>query len=156
MAGARHAFDELLDDVGIHAAQGQIIEEKERLGAEREDVVDAVIDQIGAHGGVHAHGRGDFELGADAIGAGDQHGLAPALQVEGEQRAERADAAEHAARKGARGHAANPFLGLIGAGDIHAGIGIAHANLISVTVSCWHFPGASADANRAIAIARWR
>ena len=127
MAGARHAFDELLDDVGIDAAQGQIIEKKQRLGAQRENVVDAVIDQIGAHGGVHAHGRGNLELGADAVGAGDQHGLAPALDVERKEGAEGADAAEDAAREGARGHAANPFLGLFGAGDIHAGIGVAHS-----------------------------
>ena len=79
MAGARHAFDELFDDVGIDAAHGEIVEEEERLGAEGEDVVDAVIDQIGADGGVDAGGGGDLQLGADAIGAGDQHGFAPAL-----------------------------------------------------------------------------
>ena len=149
MAGARHAFDELLDDVGIDAPEGQIIEEKERLGAEREDVVDAVIDQVGAHGGVHAHGDGNLEFGAGTIGAGDQDGLAPALQVEGKQSAKGADAAQHIAREGARGHAANPFLGLLGAVDIHAGIGIAHANLHSpVAVSAGTSVALSADANQ--------
>ena len=46
MAGAGHALDQLLDDVGIHAAHRQIIEKKQRLGAQGENVVHAVIHEI--------------------------------------------------------------------------------------------------------------
>ena len=131
VAGAGHAFDELLDDVGIDAAHGQVVEEEERLGAQGENVVDAVIDEVGADGGVDAGGGGDFQLGADAIGAGNQHGLSPALQVQSEERAEGADAAEDAARKSARGHAADALFGLVRARNIHTGIGVAHAEAFS-------------------------
>ena len=126
MAGAGDAVDELFDDVGIHAAEGQIVEKEERLGAEGEDVVDAVINEIAAHGGVDAHGRGDFQLAADAVGAGNEHRLVPALYIQGKQAAEGSDAADDPAREGTRSHAANPFLGLFRARDIHAGFGIAH------------------------------
>ena len=44
VARAGDAVNELFDDVGIHAAERQVVEEKERLGAERENVVDAMID----------------------------------------------------------------------------------------------------------------
>ena len=96
MAGAGHAFDDLFDDVGVELAHGQIVEEEQRLGAQGQNVIDAVIDEVGANGGVDADGGGDFQFGADAIGARDQHGLAPALQVEGEKGAKGADAAEDA------------------------------------------------------------
>jgi hypothetical protein len=39
---------------------------------------------------VHAHGEGDLQFGAHAVGARDQHRLAPALAVELEERPERA------------------------------------------------------------------
>jgi len=44
---------------------------------------------------VHTGGHRDFELGAHAIGARDQHRLFPFFGVHGEQRAETADAAEN-------------------------------------------------------------
>ena len=37
--------------------------------------------------------HGDFQLGADAVGAGNEHGVAPAFAVELKERAEPADAA---------------------------------------------------------------
>src|SRR3712207_8819374 len=42
-----------------------------------------------------AHGEGDLQLRADAIDAGDQHRVAQALEVGGEETAEAADLAEH-------------------------------------------------------------
>ena len=59
---------------GSSFAHGEVIEEKKRLGALREDVVDAMIEDVGADGGMDARGEGDFQFGADAIGAGDQNG----------------------------------------------------------------------------------
>ena len=101
-AGARHSFDELCDHVAIEAAHGQVIEKEERFGAEREDVVYAVIDQVGANRGVLAGDRCNFQLGAHAIGAGDQDGFAPALHIQREEGAERADSAHYAACESAR------------------------------------------------------
>src|SRR5438132_5818053 len=73
-----------------------------------------------------ARGRGDFQLCTHAVCTGDEHRLTPALDIQGKEPAEGADAAHHAAREGTRGHAADTFLGLFGARDIHAGFGIAH------------------------------
>ena len=41
-------LDDLLGDVRRQPAGRQIVEEEQRLGALHEDVVDAVIDEIGA------------------------------------------------------------------------------------------------------------
>ena len=92
-AGTAHAFDKLLDHLRLELAHREIVEEKQRLGALHEDVVDAVIDEVAADGGVHAHGHGHFEFRAHAIGAGDQHRLFPFLVVESKERAKAADAA---------------------------------------------------------------
>jgi len=58
------------------------------------------------------HGHGDFELGANAIRAGDEHGLFPLFAVEREERAETADAAENAGGEGAAGMVADALLGV--------------------------------------------
>ncbi len=125
-ARAAHALDELLDDVGLELAHGEIVEEKERLGALDENVVDAVIDEIAADGGVDAHGHGDFEFGADAIGAGDQHGLSPFFAIEGKERAEAANAAENARSESMAGVMPDALLGFLSDGDIDTGIGVFH------------------------------
>ncbi len=125
VAGARHSLDQLLDHVGIHFRHRQVIEKEERLGAEREDVVDAVIHQVRADRGVNVHGHGDFQFGAHAIGAGDQHRLFPFF-IQRKQSAERTDAADHAARKRARCQAPDALLGLIRKRNIHTCFGVVH------------------------------
>ena len=47
LRGAAHAFDKLLDHSRIELAHRHIVEEEERLGALRENVVDAVINDVG-------------------------------------------------------------------------------------------------------------
>src|SRR6266850_190882 len=59
-AGAAHAFDELLDDLWIELAHGEIVEKKKWLRAMHKNVIDAVIDEVAADGGVDAHGHGNF------------------------------------------------------------------------------------------------
>ena len=61
---------------GIVAAHGDVIEEEQRLGAGTEAVVDGHGDQVDADGRVPAGGEGQLELGADAVGRGDQHRVA--------------------------------------------------------------------------------
>src|SRR5260370_8096932 len=53
-AGPTHAIHQLLDDVGVKLAHGQVIEKKKRLGTLHQNVVDAMIDEVAAHGGMHA------------------------------------------------------------------------------------------------------
>ena len=85
---------------GPQLARADVIQKEKRLRAQHGDVVDAMIDKILADGVVAVHGEGDFELGAHAVGAGDQDGLAEFFGVEGEQSAEAADFAQHLAAVG--------------------------------------------------------
>src|SRR5207249_7124655 len=77
-------------------------------------------------GRVYAHSHGDLELCADAVRAGDQHGLFPLFPVEREERAEAADAAEHTGSERAAGMVADSLLGVLGDGDVDSGIGVFH------------------------------
>ena len=52
-----------------------------RRSAVAEDVVHAHGDGVDADGVVFFEGEGDFEFGADAVGAGDEDGVAVAAQV---------------------------------------------------------------------------
>ena len=49
-AALGHAFDELLDVIGIELADRDVVEEEERLGALAHDVVDAHGDEVDADG----------------------------------------------------------------------------------------------------------
>src|SRR5271165_4041987 len=93
-ARAAHAFDELLDHRRIEFPHGEVVEKEKRRRALNKNVVYAMIDEIAAHGGVHAHGHGDFEFRADTVGARNKNRLFPLFVVEGEERAETADTAE--------------------------------------------------------------
>ena len=100
-AAARDAGDDLLGDRRRQPPGRQVVEKEQRLGALHQDVVDAVVDQIGADGVVPAGHERDLELGADAVGARDQHRLLVAIAIETEEPAERSDLRQHAGREGA-------------------------------------------------------
>ena len=72
LVDAGHDVGDLL---GLHLADHQVVEEEERDGAAGRDVVDAHRDKVDADGAELAHGAGDLDLGADAVGAGDEHGV---------------------------------------------------------------------------------
>ena len=69
-AAVGDAFDDVGGDFGFEFAAGEVVEEVLRRGAVAEDVVDA-----------HGEGEGDFQLGADAVGAGNEDGVPVAAQV---------------------------------------------------------------------------
>ena len=74
-AGAGEPLDHLHRDGGLEPAGRQVVEKEERPRALDEDVVDAVVDEIDADGAVDARHEGDAQLGADAVGARDEHGI---------------------------------------------------------------------------------
>ena len=88
------ALDQLLDVVGVEAADRDVVEEEQRLGALAHEVVDAHGHEVDADGVEAADRLGDQRLGADAVGGRHEHRLAVAGQVEGEQAAEAADVAD--------------------------------------------------------------
>ena len=72
-AGRGETLDDLHRDVGVEPAGREIVEKEERLRALHQDVVDAVVDEIDADRRVHAGHERDAQLGADAVGARDEH-----------------------------------------------------------------------------------
>ena len=68
--------DELLKAMRIEPLGSHVIEEEKGLRAEDGDVVDAMVDQVLADSVVAIHEHGDLQLGADAVDAGHENGLA--------------------------------------------------------------------------------
>ncbi len=114
------------DDLGhmllAQLADGDVVQEEQRLGAAGEDVVHAHGHQVDAHGAVLAGELGDLELRAHAVGARNQQRLFHILRRgDAEQPAEPADVAHDLRTVGGmhglldRVDRAGPF------GDIDAG-----------------------------------
>ena len=123
-AGARKALDDVGEHVRLQFAGAEVIEEKQRLGAQHGDVVDAMIHEVGADGVVPVHREGDFELGADAVHGRHEHRLAVFFQVEREQAAEAADLAEHLAAMRGGEQLRQGGLDLVAQINVHARAGV--------------------------------
>ena len=126
--GAAHAIENLFDHARVDAAHGEIVEEKKWRGSLRENVVDAVIENVRADRGMNAHRRGDFQFRANAVGARDQHGIAPALGVEVIEGAKTADGRKYGAIKRSASKMADALLGFFRAGNVDSGISVTHGN----------------------------
>ncbi len=125
-ARRREAFHDLHCDVGIESAGGEIVEKEERLRALDEDVVGAVIDEIDTDCRVDAGHERQAQLGADAIGARDQHRIIDSGRTELEEAAEGANLRQHARREclsRQRADAAHDFIASI---DVDAGLLVIH------------------------------
>ncbi len=91
----RKTGQNLIENLRLKAFRADVIEKEERSRAQHRDVVDAVVYEVGADRVVAIHRERDLQLGADAIHARDQHRLAHAGEVRGEEPAEAADFPEH-------------------------------------------------------------
>ncbi len=95
LAALADAGDDLRHLLGFQLADGDVVEEEQRLGAGREDVVGAHGHQVDAHRVVLAEHLGDLELGAHAVGAAHEQRIGHVLRRrDGEQAAETADVAD--------------------------------------------------------------
>ena len=68
-----HALDDLSDLLGDIAAAGDVIQKDQGLCTGADHVVDAHCHAVDADGVVLIQQHGDAQLGAHAVGAGDQH-----------------------------------------------------------------------------------
>jgi hypothetical protein len=123
LAGFGDAFDHFLRHLGFELAGSEVVHEKHGRSALHHDVVDAMIDQVGAHGVVDLHLEGDLQLGAHAVDARHQHRIEIGFG-DGEQASEAADLAQNSLGEGFVGEVLDALLGAIGAIDAHARIGI--------------------------------
>ena len=123
-AALRHAGDDvcyLLRDV---LADGNVVQEENGLGAAADDVVDAHGHAVDAHGVVLVQQLGDAQLGAHAVGAGDQHRLFHTGKVRGEESAEASNVGDHAGDQRALHVLAHELDALIACFNINAGGGV--------------------------------
>ena len=120
-------------------AGGEIVEEEQRLGALHHQVVDAHRDQVDADGVVQAGLDRELQLGADAVGGGDQDRVGEAGRLQVEQRAEAAQAAQHAGPRGGARQRLDRLDQRIAGIDIDAGRAIGQAIALG-----WR-PAAAAD-----------
>ena len=84
-----------------------------------------MIHQVGAHGVMDFHFKSDLKFGAHAIHAGDQHGV-QVLLIHRKQAAETSNLAQHTFGESFMGEILDALLGLVGAIDVHASIGIGY------------------------------
>ena len=89
-AALRHAAHDLGDFLRHVFAAGDVIQEKQGLRAHADDVVDAHGHGVDADGIVLVHEDGQLDLGAAAVGAGDQNRLLHPGDVQAEAAAEAA------------------------------------------------------------------
>src|SRR5512145_957085 len=108
LAASGDAFDDGSGDGAIELSTSKVIQKKERLGALHEHIVHAHRHEVDAYGVVPPERECELELGADAVGARHQHGLAVILR-DLAQRAEPADAGEHFRPQGAPGERLDGF-----------------------------------------------
>jgi hypothetical protein len=102
LAAIDHSFHQLFRQGRVVLRHREVVEEDEWLRSAAEAVVDRHGDEVDADGVELVHERGHLEFGADAVGACDQDrfavtaGKEPAIDVEGEQAGEAAEAVEDA------------------------------------------------------------
>jgi hypothetical protein len=105
-------------------AGGEVVEEEQGRGTLYGDVVDAVIDEVGADGVVDAEFEGDLELGTNAVCARDQHRLREFFEIEREEAAEAADLGEHVLVECFAREHFDALLGAVAGRDVDACRGI--------------------------------
>jgi hypothetical protein len=125
-AGCGDAGNHFLDHLGRKTPGGEVVEKKQGRRALHGNVVDAVVDQVRADGVVDAQLESQLELGADAVGARNQHRIGKALEIEHKQAAEAAYAAQHSFGRRGFCERLDALLGAFAGGDIDAcsGVGV--------------------------------
>ena len=127
LAAAGHPADDLLHLVGHELLHGQVVEEEDGAGAHGEHVVGAHGHQVDADGVELARLLSHQQLGAHAVGGGDQNGLLHLGHlIEGGEAPQRAQDPGDTGLFHQRGDAAH---GLLTGGDVHPGGGVGQAAL---------------------------
>src|SRR5207237_2032634 len=93
--GLGKSTQHLRENARLQLFRADIVEKKKRPCAENGDVIDTVIHQIGTDGVVFVRGEGDFQLGADAVDARDQHRFTHPAEIRREQPTEPSDFSQH-------------------------------------------------------------
>ena len=127
-AGLHAALGNAGDDgshlLGDILADGDVVKEEQGLCTAADDIVDAHGNAVDTDGVMLVHQHGKAQLGAHAVGAGDQHRLGHAGHIGGEEAAETADVGHNTGNMGALDISAHKLHALVAGGNVHAGGGI--------------------------------
>ena len=93
------------------------------------DVIDTMIDEVGAYCVVDVEFECDFEFRADAVGAGDENGVLVFRGIELEEAAEAADVSEDLLGEGLLGQVLDALFGAVSGGDVDARVCIGDGSL---------------------------
>ena len=127
LAAVGHTLDDLCHVLGLDVADGNVVQEEQRLGARSQNVVDAHSNQVLAHRLVTVHDLGEHELGAHAVGTANQNRVFHILKRGSREQATKAtDAADDLGTVGVLNHLLNSVNGAAALGGIDAGILIRH------------------------------
>ena len=121
-AGVRDALDDSGDLLGVELADGEVVEEEERLSTLDEDVVDAHGNGVLADRVVLVEHEGQAQLRADAVGAGDEHRLLVLAGIQRKETAEAAEVAEDLRTIRRLDAVLDEFDGVVASIDVDAGI----------------------------------
>jgi len=124
LAAARDALENLQCHTLVELSGGVVVEKVQRLGALHDDVVGAHGDQIDADATVSIAIDGESQLGADAVGARDEHRSAIAIHRQLEEPPESAQLRDDARSSGAPGERLDVLDETIAGVDVDAGIAI--------------------------------
>ena len=123
-AALGHALDDLGNFLRDVLAAGDVIQENQRLGTGADHVVDAHGHAVDADGVVLVQQHGDAQLGAHAVGAGDQDGMLHTGAIQLKQAAEAAQPADAVLGHGAGDILFHQFDRTIPGRNIHACSGV--------------------------------
>jgi len=131
-AGLGQSADNFFGDFQLEFADGQVVHEEERGCALHGNVIDAVVDEVAADGVMHAHVKGELELGADTIDAANQHGIGEFFLIHLEKPAKAANFAEDTLVKGSVRQVLDALLGAISLLYVYACVGVGQALLFDL------------------------
>src|SRR5215472_15523199 len=129
-AGLGDSFHDLLGNIRIEFAGGQVVHKEQGSGSLHSNVVNAVVHQVSADRVVYPHHESDFELSADAVDARNQDRFAELLLVDGEHAAEPADLADHAFGERPVRKVLDALLGAVSAVNIHPAVGVCDGSIL--------------------------
>ena len=119
-----HAADDRVGGIHIQLAGGEVVKEEQGGGPLDQDVVDAHGHEVDAHGIVLVEGKGQFELGAHAVGGRNKHGVAHVADFRSEQAPESPDVGDDPLGMRALHQMLDARHEIIAGLDIDAGFGI--------------------------------
>lgn len=116
------------DHIGTHGrlqmTGGKVVEEEERLRPRDQYVVHAHGHQIDAHGVMAIQGESQLELGADSVGAADQHGIGVPGFRETKQPSKTTDTSKDASPMGRSGQGTDSCDQVFARVNIHTSIAV--------------------------------